>query len=167
MIYLISGNGRGAGKTTLARRLVGEDQILSHANELREQLNAEYPTLPWFDVSQEEKDKPRYELGGRSMRDLLVQYGQEMCKRNTLDYWARVLGGKIEEEFYIYGWPSTFLSIAVDDLRKTVELQLLREKLGKYGILHFHLKSESAIPEPEYDGTELEQLADYVITRKD
>lgn len=165
MIYLISGNGRGAGKTTLARKLAADGCIFSHAHELRVQLKAEYPGLPWFSTDQFAKDTPRHELGGKSMRDLLVSWGQDACLRNTVDYWARILAGKIEAQYGEIYYPPHH-NVAVDDLRKTVELELIRDKLSRYGILHLHIKAWSAIPEPEYDGPELEGLADYVIIRR-
>lgn len=160
MIYLISGNGRGAGKTTLARKLVGDSDsgmMYSHAGAMRTELYALHPELrdSWYSTDQVVKDEPRPALGGKSIRDVMIEYGEGKCREHGSGYWARLLADQLTG----CGWPI----IAVDDVRKMVELEILRGALGSSVITHLHVMSRHAIPEPQYENDGLAQVADYLV----
>lgn len=153
---LISGSGIGAGKTTLARKFPGAS-VMSLAGALRDDLAELHPDVNWHDRSQEYKNSRPESLGGLSVREKLVQFGQERCFLEKT-YWPR----RLMERMSWGAWPShTFV---VDDLRKTVELDYFRQQ-GK-SVLHLHIHHETAIPEPQYDSDALFDVADYVIMRR-
>lgn len=165
MIYLISGNGRGAGKTTLATRMVGRDHVFSHADSLRMELHAKYPRLSWFALDQITKDEPQETLGGRSMRDILLKHGQDKCSIHGANHWAERLVTRLQTRFASLALDKC--PVAVDDLRKITELDTLLSSLGHDKIIHFHIMFPAAVAEPEFDGAELARRADYIVSRKD
>ena len=161
-LILISGNGIGAGKTTLADQL--SDHRMSHATELRHMMCAEFPEVDWYDTTQEGKLRPINKPNGTTVREALIGYGQGKCAADQV-VWARTLGDRLDEDWvntkfgvYLIG------TVAVDDLRKVCELEHLRSRFPD--LVHVHLKYAAAIPEPQYDADELEALANYVITRR-
>lgn len=157
MIYLISGEGRGAGKTTLARKLGADTFALAHA--IRLELAEKYPHYPWDATDQETKDNTRIpEWGSISMREVMVRYGQGKCEEDPL-YWVRKLPERLEK---LYAQPALSF-IAIDDIRKTIELEYLREYYGKDNIMHFHVVNPLADAE-DYDNRELMSRADYLVT---
>lgn len=155
-IILISGDGIGAGKTTLAERLGWR---LSLAQGIREDLEARYPSIPWHSTDQETKSQRFEELGGRTMREVMIQYGQERCAQ-VPDYWV--------ERWSFYADAAMLLSgigaAVVDDLRKIVELESFRRRYGAF-VTHLHVEYPGAIPEPQYDNEQLKARADYIIRR--
>lgn len=157
-LILISGDGIGAGKTTLAKKLA--PVTISLSNGIRIELNNEYPTLPWDSRSQEEKDQPRIELSGLTIRDLLIEKGQSRCYLEP-EYWARRAGDRIQETF-IEG----SRIVSVDDIRKLMEIGYLRERFHQWNVTHFHVSFSGATHEPQFENQQLHDVADYVIVRK-
>ena len=156
MIYLISGEGRGAGKTTFARKMGGK--VYSLAGAIRADLERMYPAYPWHAQDQETKDNTRIsEWDNLSMREVMVRYGQSKCIDNPA-YWAIILGQTIANETSYKRFP-----LVVDDVRKIVELDHFHDTFGKGEILHFHIVNPLADAE-DYDNRELMSRADYLVT---
>lgn len=157
MIYLISGNGQGSGKTTLARKLVGEASVWSIASELRRDLRRLYPSYDWENKTQEYKDNTSIiEQNGATVRQVMIDFGQAHC-RDDPNYWVKKLVARLASV------PALSV-VAVDDLRKSCELEYFKTFFPQN--VHFHVRHESAIGEPMYDGAALEAVADYVCDRR-
>ena len=163
-IILISGNGVGAGKTYLANRL--GDVVMSHATPLRQELADQYPQHKelFFSKDQAAKDMVLDDVGGQTVRQTMVAYGQHKCKDEPA-YWAMRLAQAIDEfrESEIKFGITLQNCLAVDDLRKMCELEHLRARFPN--LLHLHVWYDKAIPEQQYDGDKLQAAADYVIRR--
>jgi hypothetical protein len=165
-IFLISGSGQGAGKTTLAHKLVGERFTYSLAGTLRNELKRLHPEYDWHNKTQAYKDNtqvtqyliksPGDPFRVLSLRQVLQEYGQEKCKNDPC-HWVKKLVAKLVME------PGLSV-IAVDDVRKICELEVLKQAFPN--TYHMHIKHSSAIHEPIYESAELEEVADYVIYRK-
>jgi hypothetical protein len=158
-VYLISGDGNGAGKTTLARRLVGEPGVRSLAQALRNEVMAEYPGYDWHSKCQRYKTETRVkEAGGRTVREVLVDWGEGKCAVDSLHYARRLVDHLANLNRWIVG-PK---SVAVDDVRKLVELEHLKGHFPE--AVHIHLVNPAAGKEPQYQNDELAARADYIIT---
>lgn len=160
-LIVVSGDGRGAGKTTLAHRLSAN--VRSIASALRSELARKLPNYDWFNPTQEYKDLitvTEDPWAGLSVREVLVNYGQMACAADPL-YWVRRTADELGE--LALREHATGVTVAVDDLRKTVELAHLRARFPK--LLHLHVHYEGAIPEPQYQAGELASLADHIVTR--
>lgn len=158
-IYLISADGYGAGKSTLAKKL--GDEVWSIAGALREDLSRQYPQYKWFSKDQEYKETTKihgYHNNRMSMRDVLVEYGQKECARDPL-VWVRKLADRLAQSATIASGSKIFV---VDDVRKLCELEYLRAKFGPL-VTHFHIVSTTATPEPHFENDELRQKADYRV----
>lgn len=150
-LILISGDGIGAGKTTLAKAFGVE--VVSLAGAIREDLKREFPQYDWFNRSQDYKSMVMPETGS-TIRQKMVDYGEAACRINPTHWVERLieqLTTKVGAGVY-----------AIDDLRKTIELEKFREFAE---VCHIHISFSGAIPEPQYDSAELKKRADYVIHR--
>jgi hypothetical protein len=158
-VLLLSG-GAGAGKTTLALKLrtPGAAERIAFADELRATCAQQWPGVPWFDRRGEEKSKPRPELGGLSIREMLVREGELRC-REDLNFWADKLACAIEGMFI-----AGVRMVIVDDLRKLSELGRILKWCRNHGWVCTHLHLEGGVP--DYDCAELAKLADYVVVRR-
>lgn len=157
-LYLISGDGRGAGKTTAALRLA--DQVWSLAGALRDDLYKVLPGYEWSNRTQEYKDNTLVkEWDNKSVRRVMTEYGQSKCK-NDPQYWVRRMAYRLEGAME---FATGLTKYAVDDVRKMCELQLLKEKFGD-SVLHIHVVNPDAIYEPEFENEQLAKAADYRIT---
>lgn len=158
-VFLISGDGNGAGKSTVAERLVGSVNVVSFARGIRHAAEMKYPGYNWHSKDPAYKNTTVVrELAGKTVRDVLVAIGEAACVEDPL-YWARRLGDhlkRVESNIYMP------VAIAVDDLRKVCELDYLRDRYP--ALTHFHVVSPSAGAEPQYQNDELRGRADYVIT---
>jgi hypothetical protein len=154
---LISGSGIGAGKTYLSRKFAGLPRV-SLAQALRDDLYSLHPEIDWNNRSQEYKNSSPPSLGGITVRQRMIDWGQQRCD-NEPAYWPRRLMEQLTNTTYPH---ATFV---VDDLRKVVELDYFRGH-GK-SVLHFHVYHDGAVREPQYDGDQLLELADYAIMRRD
>ena len=152
MIYLISGTGIGAGKTTLAHKLT--PHVYSLADGIREELSAEYPQYKWYDRSQASK-LTICQPTGKTLRQEMVERGQERCKQDPT-YWPRRLYNTVD-------WGAMHGAVAIDDVRKIVEVQYFKEMFGSL-CLHLHVQWPDAVVEPLYD--DLSKVADYIVMRQ-
>lgn len=162
-LILISGDGIGAGKTTLANRLVGKEKTISLAGALRAELSSRYPLTDWWDKSQEGKNRLVRDPGVwylRPVREAMLRHGQQQCLDHGADYWARQLANHILQLKEI----NPYNTFAVDDLRRLVEVNVLRGIPG-VNVSHLHVSWASAIYEPEFENAALKGLADYIIER--
>lgn len=162
MIYLISGNGQGAGKTTLAEKLVGLDSVYSVAGSMRKELMRLYPGYDWENRTQVYKDTtlvPEYVIAGLkkapTVREVLVDYGQQFSKEVPW-YW----GDKLAKHLYTLVGKSV---VAIDDIRKVAELSIFKDIYRN--VVHFHIHHDSAIQEPIFDNDALGKMADYRVFR--
>lgn len=153
-VILISGDGVGAGKTTLARRF---GTVLSLAGALRDELTAIYPNYDWFNRTQEYKELTLVPEWGESatVRQVLIEHGQGKCAADPLHY-ARILVDRVKRMSGMAGGV-----VAVDDLRKLIELDHFRAEL--LDVVHLHLICPSAQPEAHFQNDELRARADYYI----
>lgn len=162
MIYLISGDGRGAGKSTLARNLAGEENVYSLAGKIREELKTKYPQYDWHSKDQAVKDGTMIsEWGSVSMREVMVRYGQAKCEE-VPTYWVDRLTDLLELDGY-----SVFDTFpgAIDDIRKPLEAVAIRAwaDMRQVPVLHIHVVNPLADDEPFANG-ELRGMADYLVT---
>ena len=154
LVYLISGDGAGAGKTTLAKRLVGDYAVYSLAGELRRYLKKQYPNIDWENKTQDYKDKVEVSPG-LTVRQKLIEEGQKYSRDNPI-YWAEKLVERLGREFNSI--------IAIDDLRKQQELEYLRFCFPTS--YHFHVAWPGAVAEPIFDNEYLKTVCDYVAVRQ-
>lgn len=156
VVILISGNGIGAGKTTLAKKL--GDKTLSMAGALRKELKRLYPNVDWYDKSQEYKAR-KMRIGGKLqiVRDVMVKHGQMRCS-NDETYWVRQLTDYLKEmDKLVLGTHR----VAIDDIRKVIEVTHVRSLFPV--CMHFHVQGPTAIGEPHFENDALEKMADYII----
>lgn len=157
VVYLISGSGQGAGKTTLAERLVG-GSVYSIAGEMRRQLRQSYSFIDWDNKTQSYKDNTTIESPyGKTVREVLVNYGQSYSKNNPT-YWVDLLIKKL------YGEVGKSV-VAIDDIRKMEELEALKKAFPNS--FHFHVDYSGAVLEPLFHSESLKQQADYIVKRRD
>ena len=123
-----------AGKTTAMGHLVYGDGIetpdvcaidISFADPLRSMASELFASvdLLFSRVESENKDAPIPELGGLSLRDVLIWLGNSGRERMGSDIWSRVMQHKIGI--------SQADVVVIDDLRFPVEYKMLREMGAK------------------------------------
>lgn len=165
-IIIISSNGIGAGKTTLANQL--SPTVLSLADALRAELNQLDPDLPWYDRSQEAKDMLIPEDSpvatyGLTLRDVMVTYGQHKCALDRA-YWVNRFC--IMSDDYVQDWDID--CIAVDDIRKVIEVETIRSYYSGHKdvfLTHLHIHYPYAVAEPHFENDQLGRMANYTIHR--
>ena len=160
-LFLFSGSGRGAGKSSASRKLA--DITISIADSMRKELSDLYPNYEWFNKRQDYKDNTRvleYEDGTRMLRDVMVHYGQQQCKNNST-YWV---DRAIQDVKSLVVCEGLDVTVAIDDLRKMCEIHAFRTNFPD--LVHFHLDTppEYAIVELEFENDELAKVADYRMT---
>lgn len=162
-LFLVSGSGYGAGKTYLAHKLCRN--VWSLAGGMRDELAQMYPGYNWYNLTQEYKATTvirEWGDGRQTMRQVLLEHGQRACERNP-KYWAEQLRDRVKRTEDMLALQGISV-VAVDDIRKTCELDVLR---SAFDCVHFHVKWEGAGVEPAiFQNDELERLADYVVTRR-
>ena len=158
-IILISGNGTGAGKTTLAHTVA--DQVLSLADIIRSGLVKKYPAYDWYRKDQEYKETTLVTETQKTVREMLVEEGQRRCKKNPA-YWVQKLAEFIKADAFYKSQV-----VAIDDIRKMIELQIMKEKF--HGMVsHLHVIYKDAKSEQHLYGKDdeaLQAVANYVIIR--
>lgn len=158
-VLIISADGLGAGKTTLAARLGGAK--FSFADSIRHEMREVMPDVNWFDKSQAGKLAVVRGTGGKTVRDLLIQVGQERRAENP-NYWVEKTAYLIQK--FLADWDSRHVPpVVVDDLRFLNELAYFRDIFGD-DLTHIHVSSPGATPEPQYQNVELAAVADYTVT---
>jgi hypothetical protein len=151
---LISGDGIGAGKSTLARRL---GTRVSLADELRAELQEYLPGYDWFNRSQAYKAETAVlERSGKSVRQVMIEYGQDRCAESPT-YWADRLIRELRGVEALNH--STY---AVDDVRKLCEVEALKTAFP--GTVHLHITSPHAQHEPEFENAALAAVADFTVS---
>lgn len=158
VVIAISGSGIGAGKTTFAKKF--GHPVWSLAGGLRYELSRIYPNYDWENRTQEYKDKTIVkEAGKKTIRQVLVEHGQHVCATNP-DHYVSILAERLK------GGLAPQPIVAIDDVRKVLEVNFLRSKFPKTNeFMHIHIHWDKAIYEPEFENEELAKIADYIITR--
>lgn len=157
VVYLISGSGQGAGKTTLAERLVGPRAVCSIADEMRKELRRLHPSIDWNNKTQAYKANTIVPGGqGLTVRMWLTNYGQKHAADNP-SYWV----DKLIKNLYCEVGKSF---VAIDDVRKIEELDALKKAFPHS--YHFHVDYSEAVAEPIFHSDTLKQRADYIVQRR-
>lgn len=154
-ILAISGDGIGAGKSTAAKAL-SRGNVWSLAGALREEMQRDFPGYDWFNKGQDYKENTKVRELGVNVRTALIDRGQIRCNEDPA-YWVRKLCDKVEATDKLAGAP---LIIAIDDVRKVLEINYLRDRFGK-SITHIHMINRDAIYEPQFENAALAEMADY------
>jgi hypothetical protein len=159
-ILFISGDGHGAGKTFLARKLADStDQIFSIANTIRFEIAKKYKKkYDWYNKSPDYKDRTIVEETNKTIREMLDEFGREKKAQNKL-YWAIALANSL-----VYAKEHDKLDLVIiDDLRFVDEMKYIRSRFSHDTSCHFHVINSNAVPEPNYENERLKKLADYHI----
>lgn len=152
LTILVSGDGMGAGKTTFANQIKTHERY-SLADQIRLELSEKYPEYPWMGKSQETK-KLLVSETGKTIREMLIERGQQARIENPL-IWCIRLKNQLEKSF------PKGAAIIIDDVRYLNEIEYFKG-MGQ-PCIHFHLESENAAEEPQYDNSKLKLAADYIV----
>lgn len=155
-LIVISGNGTGAGKTTLARRLYVGAVLTALATGLREHVARLFPEDRHHIMGIYAEDKAHVLPDGRTVREALIEEGA--AGRSYDKYvWCNAWSDRVKDVRHTE-------DITVDDVRTVTELMYLRRWAADHGreLLHLHLHHEGAAPEPFDD---LSAYADYLVRR--
>jgi hypothetical protein len=114
--------------------------------------------VPWYSTDQAEKSRPRPELGGRTIRDLLIYWGQHRCKDAPL-YWAEKWCARAESHLLFHRGHR----VVCDDLRKLTEHAAILAWAEQHAFSLLHLHIDGGIP--DYDCLALRERAHFVLTR--
>ena len=88
-LIMISGDGQGAGKTFLARKLTdNQTQIFSIVNIIRQELQKKYSQYDWFNKEPEYKRLTMVEKTGKSILQHLDELGRGKKKEDPL-HWSK------------------------------------------------------------------------------
>jgi len=167
-LFVVSGDGIGAGKSTFCKRMC--DETWSLAGALRQDLRRNFPAYDWFNKDQaykntdfREVEKLETLLGlniarRMTIRDVLILYGQVKCSNDPV-YWVRELCSVLIPRVQLADGVDI---IGIDDLRKVCELEYFKATFPR-DLVHFHIISSQAIEEPEFENQKLKQLADYTL----
>lgn len=160
-VIAIYANGRGAGKSTLARFIHDyvtkcrdkQAEIYSFTENIKE---AATELLPW-DAVYTHKDEPRAELGGKTPRDLFIFLGEGIKREFNPLFFV----DKIIHDINEYGNDL----VIIDDLRFPDELHRLREEYGPdLCVVHIEGDVDSYDQDPSTEGLIDEGEADVHIT---
>lgn len=158
-LIMISGDGQGAGKTFLARKLTdNQTQIFSIVNVIRQELQKKYPQYDWFNKEPDYKRMTMVAGTGKSILQHLDALGRGKKADDPL-YWSKKI---IEILKYARDFEKHD-TIVIDDIRFIDEYEHVKGALKSENILHIHVANSKAKPEPHYENDKLRLLADYVI----
>ncbi len=162
-IIFISGDGHGAGKTYLAKKIASDaHQIFSIANMIRQELAKEYPKYDWYNKTPRYKEYTIVKETEKTIHQMLDEKGNQRKSKNKL-YWAKDL-----VELLKYNKEKLNLDIAViDDIRFVDEYEFIKRYFQQDKITHIHIINPHAKAEPLYENEKLKDLADYhIISRR-
>lgn len=161
-IIFISGDGHGAGKTYLAKKLASNvNQIFSIANTIRQELSKEFPRYDWYNKTPRYKDYTTVIETKKTVHQMLDEKGNQRKSKNNI-YWAKELVDILK-----YNKEKLNLDLAViDDIRFVDEYEFIKRYFQQDQITHFHIVNPHAKPEPLYENDKLKTLADYHIISK-
>ena len=112
-----------SGKDTVARALGRTGFVrMAFADAVRQEVFARYPQAQ--QVADADKERPQDFLGGRSLRDLLIECGQGRRDKDP-DYWVNVLRDGLDVHL------REGRSVVVSDVRMLNEVAMLREYQAK------------------------------------
>lgn len=158
-LIMISGDGQGAGKTFLARKLTdNQSQIFSIVNIIRRDLQKNYPQYDWFNKEPEYKRLTKVAGTGKSILQHLDELGRGKKTDDAL-YWSK----KMIEILKYARDHEQHDTVVIDDLRFVDEYEHIKTSLQSENIMHIHVANNKAKPEPHYENEKLRLLADYVI----
>ena len=158
-VIAISGDGTGAGKTFLARKLAAYPHlVISLADCIRHDLTHYYPDYDWYNKSQDYKDKVIVAGTGKTVREMMLSYGAEKREQDP-NYWVNSLICHINDLYDCEDMGQ--FTVTIDDIRYLNELEKLRSAFGP-AVTHIHVVSSKANPEP-FDNDTLREIADYTI----
>lgn len=123
--YRQSGKSTAAGyiqQATGAMRLSFADPLYSFVSDVG-RLMGLHTKYNWISLRNEKKDLPLPELGGASLRDLLIAFGNS-AREVYPDIWAECLRGQIHANDG-EGW------FVIDDMRYPNEMAMLRSEGAK------------------------------------
>ena len=159
-LILISGDGHGAGKTFLARRLARDQCIFSVANMIRLELRKQYPGYDWYNKDPKVKSATLVKETQKSMHQMLDELGRAKKSKNPL-VWVQMIKELIE-----YSRDHSKLELAVvDDVRFVDECNYLKTLSGLDSVTHLHVINPHSKPEPNYENEKLKESADFKISR--
>ena len=161
-IIFLSGDGHGAGKTYLAKKIASDaHQIFSIANVIRQELAKEYPKYDWYNKTPRYKDYTVVNETAKTIHNMLDEKGNEKKSKNKI-YWAKQLVDLLN-----YNKDTLKLDLAIiDDIRFVDEYEFIKRSFQKEHITHIHVINPHAKPEPLYENAKLKDLADYHIISK-
>lgn len=158
-LIIISGDGQGAGKTFLARKLTdNQTQIFSIVNIIRQELQKKYPKYDWFNKEPEYKRLTMVAGTGKSILQHLDELGRGKKKDDPL-FWSK----KMTEILKYARDCESHDTVVVDDIRFVDEYEHIKKSLNSENIMHIHVVNDKSKPEPHYENAKLRLLADYVI----
>lgn len=158
-LILISGDGQGAGKTFLARKLTdNQSQIFSIVNIIRQELQKKFPRYDWFNKEPDYKRLTVVNGTGRSILQHLDELGRGRKRTEPL-FWSQKM---IEILKYARDFEQHD-TVVLDDIRFVDEYQHIKTELSSENILHIHVANSKAKPEPHYENEKLRLQADYII----
>lgn len=122
MLIGLSGFKR-SGKDTAAIALVRAGFVrLAFADAVRSELFQKHPDAA--QIKDDQKEQPQDILGGRSLRDLLIEIGQGRRAENP-DYWVQTLEPTLKTHL------QNGKSVVISDVRMPNEIDLLRKFSAK------------------------------------
>jgi hypothetical protein len=161
-LIMISGDGQGAGRTFLARKMTdNQAQIFSIVNVIRAQLQRKYPHYDWFNKEPQYKSKTMVASTGKTILQHLDELGRGEKQKDPL-IWAKHLVDILKYARDNEGHET----VVLDDIRFVDEYQYIKKCLHTENIVHFHVACEKAKPEPLYENEKLRLLADYIVMRQ-
>ncbi|MBM3381175.1 MAG: hypothetical protein FJY29_01910 [Betaproteobacteria bacterium] len=161
-LIMISGDGQGAGRTFLARKMTdNQSQIFSIVNLIRSHLQRKYPQYDWFNKEPEYKSKTLVGSTKKTILQHLDEMGRGEKQKDPL-IWAKQL-----VDILIYARDNEgHQTVVLDDIRFVDEYEYIKNRLHTENIVHFHVAFEKAKPEPLYENEKLRLLADYIVVRQ-
>jgi hypothetical protein len=154
MILLLSG-WSNSGKSTVAELLSQQHQakVYAFADELKNMVAEEFQ-FP-FEWTQSQEGKQQVVQTGKTVRDLLIQRGQEIrAEKNDPGFFARQVAKKI-----LKSNPSVLH--VVSDWRLHVELETLKQELPDIHLFTVRIQRNGQVQSPVVDSLTEHELDSY------